>query len=76
VIVANVNMTYGFWKAPWWPVIAAAFILLTRLGIGERRAFAVLVPLTGLGWTRLGNGRRSFFILRGFRKIEAAADAL
>lgn len=65
--IGEIAAHFGFWQAPWWPLIFALFQILRAIGISEESAFALTIPLVGVGWYRIGDGPRHFFLLRPSR---------
>ena len=72
--VGEMRMQFGFWQAPWWPLIFALFQFLCAIGVSEDRAYRLTIPFLGVGWYRIGDGRHRFFLLRA--PLAETADVL
>lgn len=59
----ELKLSFGYVQAPWWGLLTYVGAALLQLGVPEAIVFKLIVPLSGLAWTRVGDGRRRFIIL-------------
>lgn len=60
----DITLSCGYLQAPWWGFLPYAGAALLQLGMREETVFRVILPLSGLLWTRVDGGRRRFFMVR------------
>ncbi len=59
----EIEMSCGFIAAPWLGLLGHLAALLQLLGVSEQAAIRTLLPLCGVVWTRVGNGRRHYSLI-------------
>ncbi|HMO74588.1 MAG TPA: hypothetical protein PKD99_02200 [Sphingopyxis sp.] len=60
----GLELRAGIARAPWRGLLVHVGAMLVLAGLNEDRVIRLILPLCGLGWTRLGSGRRRYFLLR------------